>query len=137
MPKKSYRQAISEALRQEMERDPRVILMGEDVAGGLGAPGEDDSWGGPLGVTKGLEPRFGRDRVLDTPITENNTWQDGEGIGQGGGVYIGTEVTSAQLAAGNLVYTHDGSETFTDSFKGSSGNRVGDLMTETAGDPHG
>jgi pyruvate/2-oxoglutarate/acetoin dehydrogenase E1 component len=64
MSKKSYRQAINEALRQEMERDPRVILMGEDVAGGMGAPGEDDAWGGPLGVTKGLEPIFGRDRVL-------------------------------------------------------------------------
>ncbi|MCL6609852.1 MAG: alpha-ketoacid dehydrogenase subunit beta, partial [Geminicoccaceae bacterium] len=36
MPKKTYRQAINEALRQEMERDPRVILMGEDVAGGMG-----------------------------------------------------------------------------------------------------
>ena len=51
MPKKTYRQAINEALRQEMERDPRVILMGEDIAGGLGAPGEQDAWGGPLGVT--------------------------------------------------------------------------------------
>ena len=71
MSKKSYRQAINEALRQEMERDPRVILMGEDVAGGMGAPGDDDAWGGPLGVTKGLEPIFGRDRVLDTPITES------------------------------------------------------------------
>ena len=71
MAKKSYRQAINEALRQEMERDERVILMGEDVAGGAGAPGEDDAWGGPLGVTKGLEPIFGRDRVLDTPITES------------------------------------------------------------------
>ena len=71
MSKKSYRQAINEALRQEMERDPRVILMGEDVAGGMGAPGEDDAWGGPLGVTKGLMPIFGRDRVLDTPITES------------------------------------------------------------------
>ena len=70
MPNKSYRQAINEALRQEMERDERVIIMGEDVAGGMGAPGEDDAWGGPLGVTKGLEPIFGRDRVLDTPITE-------------------------------------------------------------------
>ncbi|MCB1882722.1 MAG: alpha-ketoacid dehydrogenase subunit beta [Geminicoccaceae bacterium] len=70
MPKKTYRQAINEALRQEMERDPRVVLMGEDVAGGYGAPGEDDAWGGPLGVTKGLMPIFGRDRVLDTPITE-------------------------------------------------------------------
>ena len=71
MPKKSYRQAINEALRQEMERDHRVVLMGEDVAGGLGAPGEQDAWGGPLGVTKGLMPTFGRDRVLDTPITES------------------------------------------------------------------
>ena len=71
MPKKSYRQAINEALRQEMERDHRVIVMGEDVAGGLGAPGEDDAWGGPLGVTKGLMAEFGRDRVLDTPITES------------------------------------------------------------------
>ena len=70
MPKKSFRQAINEALRQEMERDPTVILMGEDVAGGMGAPGEDDAWGGPLGVTKGLMPIFGRDRVLDTPISE-------------------------------------------------------------------
>ena len=71
MAKKSFRQAVNEALRQEMERDPTVVLMGEDVAGGMGAPGEDDAWGGPLGVTKGLMPRFGRDRVYDTPITES------------------------------------------------------------------
>src|ERR671939_1631240 len=71
MPKKTYRQAINEALRQEMERDPRVVVIGEDIAGGLGAPGEQDAWGGPLGVTKGLMPIFGRDRVLDTPITES------------------------------------------------------------------
>ncbi len=71
MAKKTYRQAINEALRQEMERDPRVVLMGEDVAGGMGSPGEDDAWGGPLGVTKGLMPIFGRERVLDTPISES------------------------------------------------------------------
>ncbi len=71
MPKKSMRQAINEALRQEMERDSSVVLMGEDVAGGMGAPGEDDAWGGPLGVTKGLLARFGRERVLDTPISES------------------------------------------------------------------
>ncbi len=71
MPKKSYRQAINEAIRQEMERDPRVIMIGEDVSGGAGAPGEQDAWGGPLGVTKGLMPQFGRERVLDTPITES------------------------------------------------------------------
>jgi pyruvate/2-oxoglutarate/acetoin dehydrogenase E1 component len=71
MAKKSYRQAINEALRQEMERDPRVVIMGEDIAGGMGAPGEDDAWGGPLGVTKGLMSKFGRERVLDTPISES------------------------------------------------------------------
>jgi len=66
----TYQQAINEALRQEMERDPRVIVMGEDNAGGEGSPGEKDAWGGVLGVTKGLYPRF-PDRVLDTPISES------------------------------------------------------------------
>ena len=54
-----------------MERDHRVVIMGEDIAGGMGAPGEEDAWGGALGVTKGLLPKFGRERVLDTPITES------------------------------------------------------------------
>ena len=63
MSRKSYRQAINEALAQEMRRDPTVIIMGEDTAGGMGAPGEDDAWGGPLGVTKGPMPEFGRGRV--------------------------------------------------------------------------
>ncbi|MDJ0947001.1 MAG: alpha-ketoacid dehydrogenase subunit beta [Kiloniellales bacterium] len=71
MAKKSFRQAINEALAQEMRRDPTVVVMGEDNAGGMGAPGEDDAWGGVLGVTKGLMPEFGRERVLDTPISES------------------------------------------------------------------
>jgi pyruvate/2-oxoglutarate/acetoin dehydrogenase E1 component len=68
----TYAQAVNEALRQEMRRDPRVILMGEDVAGGAGITNfeQDDAWGGVLGVTKGLVQEFGRNRVLDTPITE-------------------------------------------------------------------
>ena len=71
MSRKSFRQAVNEALAQEMRRDPRVILMGEDISGGSGAPGEQDAWGGPLGVTKGLHKEFGPSRVLDTPITES------------------------------------------------------------------
>ncbi|MGZ8719513.1 MAG: alpha-ketoacid dehydrogenase subunit beta [Aeromicrobium sp.] len=66
----SYREAINEALTQEMERDTSVIIMGEDVAGGAGGQGEDDAWGGVLGVTKGLYGKF-PGRVLDTPITES------------------------------------------------------------------
>ena len=71
MSKKSYRQAINEAIRQEMRRDSRVIIMGEDISGGTGAPGDQDAWGGPLGVTKGLHSKFGPTRVLDTPISES------------------------------------------------------------------
>jgi pyruvate/2-oxoglutarate/acetoin dehydrogenase E1 component len=69
----TFREAINEALAVEMERDPDVVLMGEDVAGGATVPGfeQDDAWGGVLGVTKGLVQRFGRDRVLDTPISES------------------------------------------------------------------
>jgi pyruvate/2-oxoglutarate/acetoin dehydrogenase E1 component len=66
----SYQQAINEALAQEMERDETVVLFGEDVAGGMGSPGEEDAWGGVLGVTKGLYHRF-PGRVLDTPISES------------------------------------------------------------------
>ncbi len=71
MAKKSFRQAINEALAQEMRRDPRVILMGEDISGGTGSPGQQDAWGGPMGVTKGLYSEFGPTRVLDTPISES------------------------------------------------------------------
>src|SRR5256714_6931915 len=69
----SFREAINEALSQEMERDPTVIVMGEDVAGGATVPGfeNEDAWGGVLGVTKGLVQQFGRDRILDTPISES------------------------------------------------------------------
>jgi acetoin:2,6-dichlorophenolindophenol oxidoreductase subunit beta len=66
----TYREAINEALAQEMERDESVIVMGEDNAGGEGAPGEMDAWGGVLGVTKGLYHKF-PGRVLDTPISES------------------------------------------------------------------
>jgi pyruvate/2-oxoglutarate/acetoin dehydrogenase E1 component len=65
----TYSQAINEALAQEMARDESVIVMGEDNAGGAGAPGEQDAWGGVLGVTKGLYGKF-PGRVLDTPLSE-------------------------------------------------------------------
>jgi len=62
-------------MRLEMRRDPTVILMGEDVAGGATLShmeGENkEAWGGVLGVSYGLRPEFGSDRVRDTPISES------------------------------------------------------------------
>ena len=66
----TYREAINEALDQEMSRDESVIVMGEDIVGGTGSPGEDDAWGGVLGVTKGLFAKHG-DRMMDTPLSES------------------------------------------------------------------
>ena len=71
MSKKSFRQALNEAMRQEMERDSTVIALGEDIAGGMGAKGEQDAWGDVLGASKGLMPEFGRNRIFDTPISES------------------------------------------------------------------
>ena len=67
----TMREAINEALDQEMARDETVVLMGEDIVGGAGSPGEDDAWGGVLGVTKGLYAKYGRERLLDTPLSES------------------------------------------------------------------
>src|SRR6202142_420590 len=71
MAQKTIRQALHEALVHEMRRDPRVIVIGEDVAGGAGTGGGVDAAGGGLGVTKGLIKEFGEARVIDTPITES------------------------------------------------------------------
>jgi pyruvate dehydrogenase E1 component beta subunit len=69
----TYSEAVNEAIRIAMRQDPNVILLGEDVAGGAGVDHlvDDEAWGGALGVTKGLVQEFGRERVLDTPITES------------------------------------------------------------------
>ncbi len=74
MRKLSIKDAINEALHQEMEADERVLLFGEDIAGGAGRdeiyPEAADAWGGPFGVTKGLLAQFGRRRVVDTAVAE-------------------------------------------------------------------
>lgn len=68
----TFMQAINEALDQSMDRDERVILLGEDIAGGttIDHLGNEGAWGGVFGVTKGLVEKHGRERVIDTPISE-------------------------------------------------------------------
>lgn len=61
MPDRSYLEAIREALVEEMRRDPKVFVLGEDVG----------AYGGAFGVTQGLFEEFGEMRVVDTPISES------------------------------------------------------------------
>lgn len=68
----TFMQAINEGLDMAMEKDERVILLGEDIAGGTHIEhleGEG-AWGGVFGVTKGLVEKHGYERVIDTPISE-------------------------------------------------------------------
>ena len=60
MAQKTYRDAVREALREEMTRDGNTILMGQEVG----------VWGGTYAVTRGLHDEFGGKRVMDTPIAE-------------------------------------------------------------------
>ena len=60
MPVITYRDALNQALREEMQRDDRVFIMGEEVA----------VYQGAYKVSKGLLQEFGEMRVVDTPITE-------------------------------------------------------------------
>ena len=61
MARITMREAISQALMEEMDRDPAVFIMGEEVG----------VWGGTYAVTKGFYDKYGPERVKDTPIAEN------------------------------------------------------------------
>ena len=80
----TYAQAINEAMAEEMERDDRVFLMGQDVG----------AFGGIYGVSAGLHSRFGGERVIDTPISE--MLLVGAGVGaELGGVQVEQQVGGA------------------------------------------
>ncbi len=78
MPELNLVQAINLALAQEMERDERVIVLGEDV--GLN--------GGVFRVTEGLQQRFGADRVVDTPLAESGIMGSAIGLAIAGMIPI-------------------------------------------------
>lgn len=71
---KLFMNAINEALDQAMEKDENVILLGEDIAGGADVQHleeeNSDAWGGVMGITRGLMPKYGRERLIDTPLSE-------------------------------------------------------------------
>ena len=84
----TYAAAIAEALAEEMERDDEVFLLGEDI-------GES---GGVFGVTRGLLERFGAERVLDTPISEEAIVGAGVGASLLGGRPV-VEIMFSDFAA--------------------------------------
>jgi pyruvate/2-oxoglutarate/acetoin dehydrogenase E1 component len=61
MPTRTYLEAIREGIWEEMERDPSVFLLGEDIG----------AYGGAFKLTEGMLEKFGEDRVIDTPISES------------------------------------------------------------------
>src|SRR6059036_2146148 len=74
MPTMRYREALNQALREEMQADEKVFLMGEDIGVFQGA----------FKVTQGLLEEFGEKRVRDTPISENTIVGTGVGAAMGG-----------------------------------------------------
>ncbi len=84
----TYRDALNAGLREEMERDEAVFLLGEDI--GI-------NWGGAFKVTKGLAEQFGVDRVLDTPISENSI------VGAAVGAAITGMRPVAEIMFGDLI----------------------------------
>lgn len=68
----TIRDVLNQVLLSEMARDDTILVMGEDVSGGAGTPsGKQEAIGGIWGVTGGLLPKYGADRVIDTPISES------------------------------------------------------------------
>jgi pyruvate dehydrogenase E1 component beta subunit len=88
MRKITYRQALREALREEMRRDSSVFLLGEDIG---------RYWGGAFKVTDGLAEEFGDERVRDTPISESAI------VGTGVGAAITGMRPIAEIMFGDLT----------------------------------
>jgi len=88
MTEMTYRDALKAGIREEMLRDERVFLLGEDIA---------LNWGGAFKVTKGLAEEFGEVRVRDTPISENTI------VGAAIGAAITGLIPIAEIMFGDLI----------------------------------
>ena len=71
MAQMMYRDAVLSTIAEEMERDVNVVVLGEDVVGGMGTAGGPEAIGGIWSTSTGLFGKFGADRVIDTPISES------------------------------------------------------------------
>ncbi|MGC6471881.1 MAG: alpha-ketoacid dehydrogenase subunit beta [Parvibaculales bacterium] len=71
MAEMMLREALLNTLREEMTRDENVVVLGEDIVGGMGTAGGPEAIGGIWSTSTGLYEQFGGDRVIDTPISES------------------------------------------------------------------
>jgi pyruvate dehydrogenase E1 component beta subunit len=86
MPRLTYREALREGIREALNSDPRVFLMGEDVG----------RYGGCYAVTKGLLAEFGEERIRDTPLSESAF------VGAGIGAALGGMRPIVEIMTGNF-----------------------------------
>src|SRR5256885_5577230 len=96
MAEKSYRDAIRDAMMEEMDRDPNVLIMGEDIG----------VYEGTFRITAGMLKKYGGKRVIDTPIAEAGMVGAAVGVallGSRAGVGMLTGNFSA-VAAGPILY---------------------------------
>jgi len=92
-----YRDAVLTTIAEEMERDPNVVVLGEDVVGGMGTAGGPEAIGGIWGTSAGLFGRFGKDRVIDTPISESAI------MGAAGGLALSGKRPVAELMFADFI----------------------------------
>lgn len=120
MAELTYSQAINQALHEEMERDEQVVVYGQDVA----------RWGGIFRVTEGLFDRFGEERVLDSPISENVIVGSGVGAAMMGlrpvvelqfADFVFTAADEVFLKAGMWRFMHGGAFTIPLVIRAASG----------------
>ncbi len=92
-----YRDAVLQTLHAEMERDESVVVLGEDLVGGMGTAGGPEAIGGIWGTSVGLFDKFGKDRVIDTPISECAI------VGAAGGLALAGKRPVAELMFADFI----------------------------------
>jgi pyruvate dehydrogenase E1 component beta subunit len=112
MTETSYVEAVNQAMREEMRRDPSVFLMGEDVRVGYG--------GGIFGASAGMLDEFGPARVIDTPLSELAI-----SGAAGGAAYFGMRPIAEIQFADFLAICHDQIQGSIAKYRWASGGRFG------------
>ena len=97
MAKMMYRDAVRQTLFEEMERDESVVVLGEDIVGGMGTEGGPEAIGGIWSTSVGFYDAFGAERVIDTPISESAI------MGAAGGLALAGKRPVAELMFADFI----------------------------------